>query len=78
MAIKKYEVFYIIKMNGREQLHLMEIEAATAKEACAECKYRVREQTGRNAFRPTTKMSEDDINRYYHGEVIRWMPSRKA
>lgn len=78
MANKKYEVFYIIKMNVSERLCSMEIEVATAKAACTSCKSRVAELTGRNAFRPTTKMSEDSIHRYYGGEVIRNLPPRKA
>lgn len=53
--MKTYQVFYWIKKNGREYLNHMYVAANTAKEATQVCKQQVREQTGRNAFRPTTK-----------------------
>ena len=53
--MKTYQVFYWIKKNGREYLNHMYVAANTAKEATQVCRQQVREQTGRNAFRPTTK-----------------------
>lgn len=52
---KTYQVFYYIKANGKETLHHIFISAANSKEACSKCKEIVKAQTGRNAFRPTTK-----------------------
>lgn len=53
--MKSYQVFYWIKKNNREYLEHMFVTATTAKEALRVCKQQVKEQTGRNAFRPTTK-----------------------
>lgn len=53
--MKTYQVFYWIKKNKREYLEHMYVSANTAKEAMQVCKQKVKEQTGRNAFRPTTK-----------------------
>ena len=51
---KCYQVFYIIKRNGHEELNHCYIMANNAREACKKCKEVVYEKTGRNAFRPTT------------------------
>lgn len=59
--MKIYRVFYYLKMNKREYLREMEICAETAREACALCKDAVRLMDGRNAFRPSTKLSRDDL-----------------
>ena len=56
--MKNYQVYYWIKANRTEKLYVMTITAANAKEACGKCKAEVKEQTGRNAFRPTTKCPE--------------------
>ena len=55
---KIYQVYYWIKANRTEKLYVMPIMAANAKEACAKCKKEVKEQTGRNAFRTSTKCPE--------------------
>lgn len=74
-----YNVYYVIKMNGKEYLHVLEnVKAANARVACGFCKQYVFERTGRNAFRPCTKVSEDDVNRYYHGEIIKGLPPVKS
>ena len=53
--MKTYQVFYWIKVNRHEYLYHMFVSANNAREACGLCKEQVRQQTGRNAFRPTTK-----------------------
>lgn len=53
--MKNYQVFYWIKKNSREYLEHMFVSANSSKDACRICKEQVKEQTGRNAFRPTTK-----------------------
>lgn len=50
---KDYQVFYFIKRNGTETLHHIFVSAENQREACKKCKEIVKEQTGRNAFRPT-------------------------
>lgn len=60
--MKQYEVFYWIKKNSREYLEHMSVIANSAKDACRICKEQVKEQTGRNAFRPTTKAP--DVSMY--------------
>lgn len=62
--MKSYQVFYWIKKNSREYLEHMFVSANTAKDACRICKETVKEQTGRNAFRPTTKAP--DVILYEH------------
>lgn len=59
--MKIYTVFYYLKMHKREYLREMEICAHTAREACVLCKDAVRLMDGRNAFRPSTKLSKDDL-----------------
>lgn len=53
--VKKYPVYYTIKMNSMSYEYCMEVEAATAREAAKLCKETVFKETGRNAFHPTTK-----------------------
>lgn len=53
--MKSYNVYYYIKADGIPKYYTMPITAANAKEACQQCKAIVKEQTGRNAFKPTTK-----------------------
>lgn len=60
--MKNYQVFYWIKKNSREYLEHMFVSANNAKDACRICKEQVKEQTGRNAFRPTTKAL--DVSQY--------------
>lgn len=60
--MKNYQVFYWIKKNSREYLEHMFVSANNAKDACRICKEQVKEQTGRNAFRPTTKAP--DVSQY--------------
>lgn len=57
---KLYTVFYWIKKNNQEYLHSLDVEAGNAKEACKVCKEQVKAQTGRNAFRPTTKAPDPE------------------
>ena len=59
--MKIYKVFYYLKINKRECLLEMEICAHTAREACVLCKDAVRLMDGRNAFRPSTRLSKDDL-----------------
>lgn len=57
--LKSYQVFYYIKANKQETLHHIFVMANNAKEACKKCKEVVYQKTGRNAFRPTTKVPKD-------------------
>ena len=59
--MKNYQVFYWIKTDSREYLEHMFVSANTAKDACRICKEQVKEQTGRNAFRPTTNAPDLSI-----------------
>ena len=63
--MKCYQVFYWIKKDRKEYLEHIFVTANNAKEACAKCKRIVREKTGRNAFRPTTKApTEQEMEAY--------------
>lgn len=55
-----YQVFYYIKANRKECLNHMFVYAYNAKEACAKCKREVYERTGKNAFRPTAKVPNEE------------------
>lgn len=59
--MKIYQVFYWIKANKKEYLEHMFVSAQNSKEACKRCKELVKEQTGRNAFRPTTKVPDREM-----------------
>ena len=52
---KSYQVFYWIKRDRHEFLHHIFVNAENAREASNDAKAVVKEKTGRNAFRPTTK-----------------------
>lgn len=70
---KSYQVFYWIKKDSHEFLHHIFVNAENAKEACKVAKNVVREETGRNAFRPTTKaptQEQLDILRKNHYYVV--------
>ena len=53
--MKNYDVRYWIKANRAEVEYSMIVFAKDAKEACKICKDRVKENCGRNAFRPVAK-----------------------
>ena len=57
--MKTYQVFYYIKANRTETLHYISVDANNSKEACKKCKELVFKKTGKNAFRPTTKVPEE-------------------
>ena len=67
--MKTYNVFYYIKVNRIEIMKNMEIEADSSKEACAKCKEIVKEKTGRNAFRPTTKAPDAETIEFYKNKA---------
>lgn len=67
---KTYQVFYWIKANRKEYLRHMFVSAANSKEACQICKQQVLEQTGRNAFRPSTKVPDIEFLKNCPGVVI--------
>lgn len=56
--MKNYDVRYWIKANRTEVEYSMIVFANNAKEACQICKERVKENCGRNAFRPEAKRVE--------------------
>ena len=67
---KTYQVFYWIKKNRHEYLNHMFVAADNAKAACQICKEQVREKTGRNAFRPSTKAPDLDALRHLPYYVV--------
>ena len=72
MTMKSYTVYYILKANHQEYAHSMVVTAGNARGACKRCKELVYEQTGRNAFRPSTKKPErydGNGNPYYVWEI---------
>ena len=68
--MKTYQVFYWIKKNRKEYLEHMFVAANNAKEAMQVCKQQVKEQTGRNAFRPTTKAPDLSLYKGNHNFVV--------
>lgn len=75
--MRRYTVFYIIKANNMSYLRSEDVNANTARDACALCKAMVRTKTGRNAFRPTTRMSREELllMRQARGYVIDLNPN---
>lgn len=69
--MKLYTVYFIIKENRTEYLADVVVEAPNAKESCKLCKDWYHKKTGRNAFRPTTSMSEDDRKWYKDHDHLR-------
>ena len=68
--MKTYQVFYWIKKNNLEYLEHMYVSANTVKEAARVCKQKVKEQIGRNAFRPTTKAPDLSLYAGNHNFVV--------
>lgn len=56
--LKQYQIFYVIKHNRKEQINHIFVAANNKKEACRKCKEIVYGRTGRNAFRPITKVED--------------------
>lgn len=52
---KSYTVYFWIKKNKHEYLRNIIVKAQSSREACKIAKEKVKEITGNNAFRPTTK-----------------------
>lgn len=67
---KTYQVFYWIKKNRHEYLEHMFVAANNAKDACRICKEQVKEKTGRNAFRPSTKVPDVESLRHLPYYVV--------
>ena len=65
-SMKPYIVYFFIKENRKKYLADVVIEAASAKEACARCKEWYFKKTGKNAFRPTTSISDE--TKKWHAE----------
>lgn len=53
--MKKYRIYYIIKMNREQEQYCLDVEADTVKAAKDKVRAEVLRLTGRNAFHPTTK-----------------------
>lgn len=71
--MKQYVVYFFIKANRTEYLADVVIEAQNAKEACKLCKEWYYKKTGKNAFRPTIRMSDADQKWYEDRGNIRHM-----
>lgn len=71
--MKKYVVYFYIKENRTEYLADVSVCANTAKEACKLCKGWYYKKTGKNAFRPTTKVDEEFMKRYEERGLIKHM-----
>ena len=67
---KTYQVFYWTKKYRHEYLEHVFVPANNAKDACRICKEQVREKTGRNAFRPTTKVPDVEALRHLPYYVV--------
>lgn len=77
--MKIYNVYYVIKMNGKDYLHVLEnVKADNAKVAIRFCKEYVQRRTGRNAFRPCTKIDDYELEHRYHGEINKKLPPVKC
>lgn len=62
--MKKYRVYYTIKMNSNQYVYYLNVEAKNQKEACDMVKRAVFKETGRNAFHPGCKPEAGAIEGY--------------
>lgn len=62
--MKTYTVWFVIKANRTEYLADVQVKARTAKDACKTVKVWYHDKTGKNAFRPTTKLLEGETDWY--------------
>jgi hypothetical protein len=69
--MKTYTIYFTMKQNSTAFIGVAQVEAATAKEACARCKAWYHAKTGRNAFRPTTTLA--DVTREWADEYNKWV-----
>lgn len=53
--MKKYDVYYVVKMNSTSYVYCLSVEAENAKEAKKQVVGTVYRESGRNAFTPSTK-----------------------
>lgn len=75
--MKTYNVYYASKFNSTEKVFVLDVEAANAKEACAECKRLVFENTGRNAFCPKAYLASSGKKPDYISKAIPGYPPHK-
>lgn len=62
--MKQYVVYFYVKANCTEYLAQRNVEASNSKEACQILKSWYHGKTGKNAFRPATKVSKSDLDFY--------------
>lgn len=74
---RKYDVYYLAKFNSQQKVFVIEVESATSKEACAECKRLVAENTGRNAFGPKAYLASSGKKPDYVSHAIPGYPPHK-
>ena len=67
--MKKYRVYYIIKMDSTQYQYYLDVEAGNAKAAKDKVRAEVLRLTGRNTFNPSTKPEGED--------AIEGMPPKK-
>lgn len=67
--MKKYRIYYTIKMNSSAYEYYLDVEAPNAKAAKDKVRTEVWQSTGRNTFNPSTKVPKT--------EAIEGMPPMK-
>lgn len=74
--MKTYTVYFYVKANRTEYMVDVDVQAQTAKSACASVKQWFKDLTGRNAFAPTTKWNSD-VDEWYRSRGRRYHMSMK-
>ena len=68
--MKKYRIYYTIKMNSSAYEYFLDVEAGNVKAAKDRVRVEVFRLTGRNTFNPSTKAYKED-------KAIEGMPPKK-
>ena len=68
--MKKYRIYYTIKMNSSAYEYYLDVEAENTKAAKDKVRAEVLRLTGRNTFNPSTKAYKED-------KAIEGMPPKK-
>ena len=63
--MKVYDVYYVVKMNSKQYVYCLAVEAKNAVEAKKKVVGIVYRETGRNAFTPSTKKTVDSADQYH-------------
>lgn len=68
--MKKYRVYYTVKMNANHYEYYLDLEAQNAKDAVQQLRTKVFKETGRNAFTPHASKNIEDVPKQFSVEGL--------